>query len=82
MSATSLPAFHAAQHVLAANVRRLCANRRLTQKRFAEAAGIDVRHVQRIEAGRANLRLDTLCLLAHALGTTPAVLITGEADGP
>ena len=47
----------------------------MTQERLAEAAQIDCRHVQRIEAGQANLELSTLCHLANALDTTPDLLI-------
>ena len=68
------------QRILAANVRYLRSDRRMTQERLAEVAEIDVRHVQRIEAGEANPQLDTLCLLAGALGTTPSELIALNMD--
>ena len=47
----------------------------LTQANLAEKSGVDVRTVQRIEAGRSASRLPTLGWLAGALGTTPAALL-------
>ncbi len=47
----------------------------LTQENLAEKSGVDVRTVQRIEAGRSVTRLPTIGLLAEALGTTPAALL-------
>lgn len=72
--------FATVQRALGANVRRLRAQRELTQEQLAEAADIDVRHVQRIEAGKSNAQLDTLCVLAAALGTVPAELLALEAE--
>ena len=68
------------QQFLGAEVRRRRRACGLTQERLAEAAEIGVRHVQRIEAGRANAELRTLCLLAAALETTPAALLAAELD--
>ena len=39
----------------------------LTQEDFAERANLDVRHVQKIEAGDVNLTLRTLSVVAKAL---------------
>jgi transcriptional regulator with XRE-family HTH domain len=47
----------------------------LTQEVLAEKSGVDVRTVQRIEAGRSATRLPTLGWIAGALGTTPAALL-------
>ncbi len=69
-----------AQRTLATNVRRLRTEQHLTQERLAEAAEIDVRHIQRIEAGDGNPRLNTICLLAVALNTTPGELIAGNVN--
>jgi len=71
--------FPTMQRILAAQVRRLRAERQMTQERLAEAAEIDVRHVQRIEAGQANPQLDTLCMLANALGAPPSALLVMDA---
>lgn len=51
----------------------------LTQESLAEKSGVDVRTVQRIEAGQSATRPPTLGWLAAALGTTPAALLE-EAD--
>lgn len=58
----------------------------LTQEGLAEKSGVDVRTVQRIEAGRSATRPPTLGWLAAALGTTPAALLEeagrhAEANG-
>ena len=47
----------------------------LTQEGLAEKSGVDVRTVQRIEAGRSATRPPTLGWVAAALGTTPAALL-------
>ncbi len=66
---------------IAANVRRLRAERGLTQDALAKAVGIDLRTVQHIEAGTASLGVKTLVDLADALGVKPAALLK-EAEMP
>jgi transcriptional regulator with XRE-family HTH domain len=44
---------------------------------MAVALGIDVRNVQRLESGRANLTLATLERVAGALGVEPWELLRG-----
>lgn len=46
-----------------------------TQERFAEALGIELRNVQRLESGRANVTLSTLGRVAAKLGVRPAELL-------
>ena len=56
-------------------IQELREHRNLRQPQLAERAGIDLRQLQRIEAGSADLRFHELLLLAAALGTTPTSLI-------
>ncbi len=59
---------------IAANVVRLRRARRLTQEGLAEAAGLDLRAVQRIERATINFGVVGLIRLAAALGTQVGVL--------
>jgi transcriptional regulator with XRE-family HTH domain len=52
----------------------------LTQDAFAEAAEIDRRYVQRIEAGTANPGIDVLCRVRKALKASWAELLRGLGD--
>jgi transcriptional regulator with XRE-family HTH domain len=52
----------------------------LTQERFAEAMGIELRNVQRLEGGRANITLSTLARVARALGVLPTALLETPAS--
>jgi len=60
---------------VAANVRRLRLSRGLTQEALAERAGVSTVHVQRVEAGGANVSVTLLVALADALGVPPAQLL-------
>ncbi len=66
---------------LGANVRRLRNERGLTQEALAEAVGVELRTVARIEAGTANVVLSTLVDLADALGVKPGALLK-QAEMP
>lgn len=60
---------------LAANLRRMRRVRGWTQLRAATAAGLDLRHYQKIEAGDVGITLDTLEALAEALGVAAGDLL-------
>ncbi len=66
---------------IGANVRRLRADRGLTQDALSKAVGIDLRTLQRIEVGEASLGVKTLVELADALGVKPGALLK-EAEMP
>lgn len=51
----------------------------MTQEALAEATGFYARYVQTIEAGRANLRLDSLARLATALRVPVTELFTAPS---
>lgn len=50
-------------------------DRGLTQEHLAELVERNVRHVQRIEAGRSNISIGTLVELANALDVEPRELL-------
>lgn len=56
---------------LAANVRRLRLRQGMTQEALAEAAGIDLTYLQRIERGTANPSIRRVVAVADALGVAP-----------
>ena len=56
-----------ARKTIAKRVRARRAELGYSQERLAEAAGLDVRHVQKIEAATSNMTLETLCKIASAL---------------
>jgi transcriptional regulator with XRE-family HTH domain len=53
---------------LGAKVRELRTQQGYTQEELARRAQLDAKHVQTIEAGRANATVSTLVALADALG--------------
>ena len=50
-----------------ANVRRERMNRRITQEKLAEAVDLNVRSLQKIEAGAVNILLTTTIRIQKAL---------------
>lgn len=46
----------------------------LTLRQLAELTGIAHNHISRIEQGRYNVNLDTLAVIADALGLKPAII--------
>src|SRR5918998_6210407 len=77
---------------IAANVRRLRAERGLSAAALARASGVSRATLAEIEAARANPTVETLYGLATVLGVTladllvasaaPAVEVVRAADGP
>jgi transcriptional regulator with XRE-family HTH domain len=66
---------------IAANVRQIRSKRGLTQEALAEAVGVDLRFIQKVESGKASISLGTLVALAEALAVKPGVLLK-EAELP
>ena len=58
------------------NVRRHRNNVAMTQERLAELAELNVRTVQKIEAGETNVLVTTVARIAAALKCRPDQLIT------
>lgn len=49
----------------------------VSQEALGEMAGLHRSEVQKLEAGRRDLRLSTIAKLANALGIDPSELVTG-----
>lgn len=60
---------------IAANVRSLRRRRELTQEQLSELAGVDLRFLQKIESGKANLSVEILVRLSEALSVRPGLLL-------
>ena len=60
---------------IGANVRRVRRALGLTQAELAEAAGFNGRHIQRIERGVVDLKVESLAVLAKVLGVSPGALL-------
>jgi transcriptional regulator with XRE-family HTH domain len=67
---------------VARRIKALRQARGLTQDAVAEALGIAVKNVQRLEAGRQNLTLKTLAHIADVLDVEPHELLKGGAVTP
>lgn len=68
------PRFAAEAKALGERVRELREARGWTLERAAEAANLDLKHLQKIEAAKLNPTLVTLVRLAEGFGTTVAAL--------
>jgi transcriptional regulator with XRE-family HTH domain len=55
-------------HTFGGNVRRLRVERNLTQEALAEKADLNIRTVQKIEAGQTNILITTAPRIQKALG--------------
>ena len=62
----------------AANVRRLRAKKKLSQKALADKVGISVSYVSMLERGQRSPPLETIEKMAKALGVPPANLLGGR----
>jgi transcriptional regulator with XRE-family HTH domain len=62
----------------AANVRRLRAKKKLSQKSLADKVGISVSYVSMLERGQRSPPLETIERMSKALGVTPAALLGGK----
>ncbi len=50
----------------------------LTQKKLAEAAGMNFKYLSEIERGTKGATIDTITSIANALGVSPADLLPGS----
>lgn len=55
---------------VAARIRELRRERRLTVQELAYRCDMERSNLSRIESGRVNLTLKTLCAICHALGVS------------
>jgi transcriptional regulator with XRE-family HTH domain len=63
---------------IGAELRALRLSRGLSTRALAELAGIGYAHIARIEAGRYNLRVDTVAKIAEALGARLEIVKNDE----
>ena len=61
--------------IVAANVKRLRVERKLTQEQLAHDAEIDLTYLGGIERGRRNPSVNVLGRIAASLGCHPSVLL-------
>jgi transcriptional regulator with XRE-family HTH domain len=62
----------------AANVRRLRAKKKLSQKALADKVGISVSYVSMLERGQRSPPLETIEKMAKALGVPPSAMLSGR----
>ena len=67
---------------IAANIRRYRKERKLTQEKLAEAAGISTSHCSNIERACKSVSLESLRHLSVALGVTVDALMSDEWEHP
>jgi transcriptional regulator with XRE-family HTH domain len=77
-----MPAFENARRNLAANVARLRVARRWSQQQAADAIGIDLKHLQKLEYAALNPTLRTVVAAAEAFGVSLARLLRQSARPP
>jgi transcriptional regulator with XRE-family HTH domain len=65
-----------ANAVVAANIRRLRKDHKLSQEQFAELTKLHRTYVGAIERGERNITLNTLEQIARALGVSCSALLT------
>lgn len=75
-----MPTLNLTMLALSQNLKRLRKANKLTQAALAEAAGLDYKHYQRIEAHQwEDLRLSTVVKLAEALKVEPEDLLASAS---
>jgi transcriptional regulator with XRE-family HTH domain len=78
----SRPGFEDTKRNLAANLARLRAAREWSQQQAADAMGIDLKHLQKLEYGDLNPTLKTVVAVADAFGVPLARLFRRSAAPP
>ncbi len=71
-----------AREVFAANIRRLRIAAGSTQEALAEAVGVDLRYLQRLESGAVDAKLSLLDRFATAMGVDLGDLLQPARLGP
>ncbi len=65
-----------AQHLFAANVRRIRLSKSMTQEKLAEYAGLHPNYISSVERGERNISICNIERIARALGVTMPELLT------
>lgn len=63
------------RRLLATNMRRLRAQRRMSQETLAEFTGLNRGYLSSVENERRNVSVDNICKIAAALGVHPRELL-------
>ncbi|TNC99664.1 MAG: subunit S of type I restriction-modification system [Gallionellaceae bacterium] len=66
---------HRAQQLFAANMRRIRLERKLTQEKVAEAAGLHPNYISSVERGERNISICNIESIAFALGVSMGDLV-------
>jgi len=66
---------HGAQQLFAANMRRIRLEKKLTQEKVAEAAGLHPNYIGSVERGERNISICNIERIAVALGVTMSELV-------
>jgi DNA-binding XRE family transcriptional regulator len=64
------------------NLRRLRVRHGLTQEMLSRSVGLNIRTLQRIEAGKTNILITTAMRLITSLSCTPDELLIIDRDAP
>ncbi|MGN6121380.1 MAG: helix-turn-helix domain-containing protein [Sphingomonas oligoaromativorans] len=70
------------KHTLAANLRRVRSEQKITQEELADLAGLSARYVGSIERADVSASITVLGQIADALQVEPAVLVSRRARSP
>ena len=63
------------KEVVAANLRRIRHDKKLTQEELADRVSLSVRYIGSVERGRASPTVTVLGRIANALGVEPSALL-------
>ena len=64
-----------AVEIVGARIRKMREDAGFSQEKFAQKIQIDRSYYGRIERGRQNISVSTICTIAGGLGVSPAVLL-------
>ena len=68
------------KRMLGQNLRRTRVATGLSQEELADRAGLHRTYISSVERGERNVSLETIFLLAQALGVEPADLVTAASE--
>lgn len=68
--------------ILGGNIRRERLNAALTQEKLAEKSELNIRTLQKIEAGKINILVTTLARIRRAIGCEWTALLPSDMETP
>jgi transcriptional regulator with XRE-family HTH domain len=63
--------------IIGQNIRRLRRAKQWSQERLSDKSGVDQGYIGRLERGQMNVSVDTLIMLARALGARLSEIMQG-----